>query len=173
MTPMGTNPEDPARGDQPHGSPFRILFVCTGNTCRSPMAEAIARREVERRGWSFVEVESAGVAAHPGYPASPDAVAVSAEAGIRLEPHRSRRISADLVDRADLVLVMGHSHLAELRATGLGERAHLLAEFASGEAGASLADPYGAPREVYQETFQQLEQLVSAALDRVEPVVAP
>ena len=99
-----------------------ILFVCTGNTCRSPMAEAIcklllARRlncpvdELERRG--FV-VRSAGVAATNGVPAATNAISVVRDLGGSLENHRSRRIAASLVRQADCIFAMTIDHLDDL-----------------------------------------------------------
>src|SRR5690606_14203652 len=69
---------------------YNLLFVCTGNTCRSPLAEAVARREIARRGWHNVAVRSAGVAAEPGSPATEEAVIAAAELGLDLSQHRSR-----------------------------------------------------------------------------------
>src|SRR5215207_8062517 len=86
-----------AEPDAPRTTVFRILFVCTGNTCRSPLAEAIARAEIERRGWKNVEVASAGLSAAEGSPATAEAVAVAGRAGIGLEGHRSRPLSPGMV----------------------------------------------------------------------------
>lgn len=137
------------------------------------MAEAIARREVERRGWRFVEVASAGVAAHAGAPASAEAVRVAAEAGLFLEEHRARPLSPELLERADLVLTMSPAHLAKAGPAGGGDRAHLLSEFAGLPTESGIADPFGGSVQRYRDTFRELEQLVRAALDRVEPFVAP
>src|SRR5690606_23034806 len=64
------------------GTTYNILFVCTGNTCRSPMAEAVARDAVHRRGWQHVQVASAGTSAESGAPAAAQAVSVAARRGI-------------------------------------------------------------------------------------------
>lgn len=83
-----------------------ILFVCTGNTCRSPMAEAVLRHLAEEEGRDDIVVESAGLAAWPGAPASDYAIQALAEAGIDLRGHRARQLTREMVERAHLVLTM-------------------------------------------------------------------
>lgn len=99
------------------GTPFRVLFVCTGNTCRSPMAEAIARTRAAERGWGTVEFRSAGVSAWPGSPASEAVIEAANRRGVEgLEGHRSTPVTEELLEWADLVLAMTPSHLALLLA---------------------------------------------------------
>jgi protein-tyrosine phosphatase len=159
----------------PRTTVFRILFVCTGNTCRSPLAEALARAEIARRGWKHVEAASAGLAAADGDPAARAGVAVAARAGLDLASHRSRQLTPGLAASADLILAMGSAHLAELRRLGVGERAATVGDFAAGGEGEgpTVQDPFGGSEAVYEETLQELRTLVVAALDRLEPVLAP
>ena len=178
---------DPAQGrgtemsEQDAGQPspakttFNILFVCTGNTCRSPLAEGIARAELERRGWKHVRVASAGLAAHEGAGASEHAVTVAGRRGIDLAAHRSQPLTAELTDWADLILGMGPSHLAALYQLGGWEKAATLGDFAAGAEGegTAVADPFGGPEAVYEDTCQELQELISAALDRLAPILAP
>lgn len=145
---------------------MRILFVCSGNTCRSPMAEAITRRRLAERGRHDVEVRSAGTGAVNGMPASGGARRATAAYGLDLDGHRSSRLSEDLVAWADLVLTMGAHHLEVVRQLGGAGKSHLLTEFAGlGDAG--VPDPFGAPDSVYLETFEALGELVGRALTRV------
>lgn len=177
-TPGGEAGREGGADSSPRTEAFRILFVCTGNTCRSPMAEVIARREIEARGWRHVEVVSAGVSAFPGVPASREAVAVAEANGLDLSGHESMPLTAELVADADLVLAMAAHHLDAVRRLGGEEKGTLLSVFSSGDeetakGGWSIPDPVGGTREEYEETFRTLEGLVADALRRLEPIVAP
>jgi protein-tyrosine phosphatase len=157
----------------PRTEPYRLLFVCTGNTCRSPLAEALARRELERRGWAQVEVASAGVAASRGSPASEGARNAAKRHHLDLGVHRSRPLEADLVSEADLILVMSSSHLWAVERLGGGDKCALLAEFAGAGDGAGVRDPFGGDDVEYEATLRQLEKLIMASFDRLAPIVQP
>ena len=161
------------------GSPptttFNILFVCTGNTCRSPLAAVLARRALEQRGWQHVQVASAGAAAEEGLGASPHAITVAERAGLDLSSHRSRLLSAELADWADLILVMSPSHGWAVDHLGGGDKVTLLGDFAAGEEGAGQAvpDPFGGDEKEYANTLRELERLIDTALDRLAPILHP
>jgi protein-tyrosine-phosphatase len=169
--PAAAHPAPPHAGE----GGFNLLFVCTGNTCRSPLAEALARAEAARRGWSGLAVGSAGLAAAAGEPATRQAVAVAEREGVDLAPHRSRPLTPDLAEWADLILGMGPAHVATLQRLGAGEKAWALGDFAAGPQGEGEAvdDPWGGSEAVYAATFQQLRRLVAEALDRLAPLLAP
>lgn len=153
-------------------SPFRILFVCTGNTCRSPLAEALARRDLTGRGWSHVEVASAGTSAHPGAPASAGSLQAAAAHGLDLSSHEARPLEPRLLDEADVVLTMSASHLAVVRSLGAQAKAEILTHFVGDSAG-GVPDPFGADLPVYLDTYRALDSLVSRALDQLGTVLDP
>lgn len=90
-----------------------VLFVCTGNICRSPLAEALLESSSRSFGLP-VAVESAGTFARRGSPATPDAVVTARELGLEIEEHRARPLSEHLIDRADLVLGLTREHVEEV-----------------------------------------------------------
>lgn len=139
------------------------------------MAEAVARSELQRRGWKHVVAASAGISAYPGAPASEEAVVAGKGAGLDLTGHRARLVDPDLVDWADLILTMGVSHLRAVTQMGGGGKVALLGDFAVGEEGAgeAVSDPYGGDVALYRETLMELKNLVKKSLDRLAPILHP
>jgi protein-tyrosine-phosphatase len=148
---------------------MHILFVCTGNTCRSPLAEAMLRSLVERRGLTDVAVSSAGTGAWDGAPASEGSYLVALENGIDLSGHRARLLTPELAASADLILTMSRSHRQRVLGLVPEEKVHVLGEYAglSGE-GAEVPDPFGGEITDYRETYQRLGQLLETVVGRLE-----
>jgi protein-tyrosine-phosphatase len=147
---------------------MRIVIVCTGNTCRSPIAEALAQRAFVDHGLSDIAVMSAGTGAWDGAPVSEGAYLVGLERQVDLSHHQATLLTRDVVSAADLVLTMARHHRARVEELGGGEKAHLLGEYA-GLVGdeAEVRDPFGGDLEEYRSTFDQLERLLEPAIERI------
>jgi protein-tyrosine phosphatase len=159
-----------------------IVFICTGNTCRSPLAEALCKKQLaERLGWAPTDlpargfyVLSAGLAAMMGGPAAAEAVDVARGYGAELAGHRSQPLTADLVSQADYLVAMTADHVQALieQFARLGTRPRLL-----DPAGEDLPDPIGHPQPVYEECARQiwrhLEPLVAEIQSEALPVSEP
>ena len=136
---------------------MRILFLCTGNTCRSALAEAIARvRLGPGAGLAFA---SAGLYALDEAPATPHAIEVAAEAGADLSAHRARSVTRAMVEEAEVIYVMTRSQAEALGRMGadLGAKVALL-----DPAGEDIADPYGGDLAAYREARDRIAAAVAA-----------
>jgi protein-tyrosine-phosphatase len=147
---------------------MHILLVCTGNTCRTPMAEGILRGLVTRRGLADIVISSAGTGAWDGAPASEGAYLVGLEKGLDLSAHRARLLTPEVADSADLILTMSRSHRQRALAVAPEEKVHVLGEYAglSGEA-AEVPDPFGGDIADYRDTFHRLETMLDAVVERL------
>lgn len=147
---------------------MQVLLVCSGNTCRSPMAEALLRRLLTDAGRPDITVGSAGTAAIDGAPASEGAYLVGLEQGLDLSGHRARLLSPVLLSEADLVLTMSRGHVNRIEQLGGAQHVFLLGEYAGlGGASAEVRDPYGSDVEQYRATLAQLRVMLAAVRDRL------
>jgi protein-tyrosine phosphatase len=157
----------------------RIVFVCTGNTCRSPLAAALCTKllaerlgcapdELPRRGYA---VSSAGLAAYRGAPATPEAVDIARELGVDLSRHSSRPLNVDVLLQANDLVAMTRSHLDLLLGYNVpgGPRPRLLAAD-----GSDVPDPIGGSTEVYRDCAQEiLRHLDALVTELCTPEHAP
>jgi protein-tyrosine-phosphatase len=151
---------------------MHILFVCTGNTCRSPMAEAMLSEALRARGITQVTVSSAGTGAWDGAPASEGAYLVGLEHGLDLSGHRARLLTREMVREADLVLVMSGHHLARVAELGGEHKVHLLGSYSGRDAARSeVSDPFGGELTGYRATFAELQELIGGVVSRVAGTV--
>ena len=118
-------------------------------------------------------VRSAGTGAATGAAASPEAVDVAGERGVDLSTHASQPLTPELLDWADLVLVMGPAHLQVVAELGAAEKVAYITDFLEHDPGQAVTDPFGGDHESYRATYAQLEDAVGALLDRLEPILAP
>ncbi len=142
---------------------MRILFVCTGNTCRSPMAEAI----VHTRNIEGMEARSAGIYAGQA-PLSANARKVLSEQSIKFD-HTSKPLNPRDVEWAELILTMTYSHKMMLMQIypEVATRLHTVKEFAEGSTG-DVSDPYGGSLDEYRRTYKELEQLIDKMASQLD-----
>ncbi|MED3561680.1 low molecular weight protein arginine phosphatase [Bacillus xiapuensis] len=142
----------------------RILFVCTGNTCRSPMAEAI----LKSKNLEGIEVRSAGVFAVNGNEASAHAKQVLEENKI-VHNHQSSLLTGGAIGWAELILTMTNSHKDAILNyyPEAASKLFTLKEFAGETVSHDVSDPFGGNVSIYRETFQELEILIDRVIGKI------
>jgi protein-tyrosine-phosphatase len=151
-------------------SRYMILFVCTGNTCRSPMAEGALRMLLEKERPGRAEVVSAGIAGASGYPATEYAIEAAKIWDVDISGHRSQPLTPILIDRADLVFAMAPEHMhtvLKMRPQAKG-KVFLLKNFPlSTSHGEGVEDPIGQSLDRYNETFLEIGELLGKHLPEI------
>jgi len=147
----------------------KILFVCTGNTCRSVMAQGLLQKILKEKGIENVEVRSAGIAALPSYGIYGVLEKILREENIEISNHRPSQITVDIVRDSDLILVMERRHKEAIleMAPEVKDRVFLLKEFAGETENLDIADPIGQPEDVYRKRLLEIKQYLLKILDKL------
>lgn len=142
-----------------------ILFVCTGNTCRSPMAEYLFKKMLKK---DEVTVVSAGTSVISPIPIPSVMLEILAKEGIDISSHRAKQLTQEMVDEASLILSMESHHKKELlgRYLRLNDKVFLLKEFI-GEGEIGIADPFGGDKEVYESSFLQIKDALVKLKEKI------
>lgn len=148
----------------------KVLFICTGNTCRSSMATFLAR-DIQKKKFPQSEhlFDSAGLMAVDGIPASPQAIAVLGEWGVDLSPHKTKRFLPQMADKADLILTMTKAHRQWIldRLPEAQGKVYTLAAFA-GLGDRDIRDPFGGSRESYAAAREDLAAILEEVLKKLD-----
>ena len=144
-----------------------ILFVCTGNSCRSVMSEYLLRHLLQREGMNAIHVESAGAFAIEGMGPTRETQRVLQDVGIDCVAHRARALTREMIERAELILVMEQFHLDEVlqRLPSASNKVHLLKPYGLAPHEVigynNIPDPIGKPLEVYEVCFAQIRDALN------------
>lgn len=147
---------------------MRILVVCSGNTCRSPMAQALMLQYIKQNNYSHLKIESAGLFTWEGLTASTEAVEVLKNEGLDISTHKSRQINNSMINNSDLILTMTKAHCEYLqdKFPDKADAIFVLSVFA-GTGSDDVIDPFGGGIEAYYQCYMQLRKLVNQAMAKI------
>lgn len=137
------------------------MFICSGNTCRSPLAEGLFKKYLQENKITDIEVGSAGVGAFPGDAVSINSILVAGNRGVDISDHRARNVNPEHLITTDLFFCMSESHKAVLSRHCDSEKIVVL----------NVPDPFGRPIEVYEECAKQLESKFPEILERIQNTI--
>lgn len=148
--------------------PKSILFVCTGNTCRSVMAKGLLLKALSEKKVKGINVESAGLSVFNNAPPALETINVTKEAGIDVSKEKSKSVTKSLLDKSDVVLVMEDMHKSEIleRFPEAKGKVFLLSEYISGGGPArEILDPMGQSFNFYKKTFEEIKKYTDKLAD--------
>lgn len=143
---------------------MKVLFVCTGNTCRSPMAEGIFRELLKKEGNDEIMCQSAGLTAIGGEPAAENAILACREIGVDISDHEARKFTADEIGVWDTYFTMSKTHGYILEQGGVPAERIYVPSY--------IEDPFGGDLEVYRRCRDKIAQEVSVFYERLKAVTA-
>ena len=159
------------------GAEMRLLMVCLGNICRSPLAEGAFRAHLDRRGLDWIEVDSAGTGGwHAGEPPDRRSIAVAAAAGVDIRGQRARKLRRDDFVAFDWLLCADRSVLRDVRAMAPAEasaQAALLLDWAGQGEDAEIPDPYTGGAEDFRRVWAMVDAAAAAGAERLATTRPP
>lgn len=151
-----------------------ILIVCTGNSCRSVMAEGLLRKFLKDKGREDIKVISAGIGTMPGMMASPNTIEVMKQEGVDVSGHRAQFVSEEMIKNADLILGMEPIHIDTVlnMVPEAKDKTHLLLEYAyeieeEKPVNNAVFDPIGKPKEVYESVLMTVKDATERLVKRI------
>jgi protein-tyrosine-phosphatase len=150
---------------------YNILIVCTGNTCRSPMAEGILKAILKERGINNIQVSSAGIGAMNGMRATPFAIEAAKNWGVDISNHLASQLTGNLVERADLILAMAPEHVEAIirRNSDAVRKTFLLKAFPTPYSSSQerVQDPIGGTLDEYNQTYLELDEILRRIVNSI------
>jgi len=146
-----------------------ILFVCTGNSCRSPMAEGLLKKMLKEKGEEGIKVLSAGIKHSPFKNPTREAVEAMKNFNLNISAYQNTPLSKGIIEEASLILVMSEGHrrfILDIE-PGAEEKVFLLKEFAGYQENLNIRDPFGLPYRVYQKVAEEIKEALERALPKI------
>ena len=146
---------------------MQILVVCTGNTCRSPMAEGLFKHHISSERIEGIEMYSAGTMAVAGLAPTEGAITAASEKGVDISSFRSKPLTKNMIEEADLILCMERSHVQVAQGQGGEQKCYLITEYPKGT-GDQVRDPIGGTLDIYRSALE----VINGEVQRIIPHLA-